>query len=127
MRDPFNPNIAEGGVFDVDYSLFEVKYRPEERVSNPNFKNSRRVSFTFLGKPAQQISIAGDFNSWDPYQTPLTESPKGSGRFTASFGVGPGRHHYCFIVDGVRIADPYNPRKLYDRDGKIVSYFEVAP
>jgi hypothetical protein len=125
MTDPFNPNTISEGPFGVEYSYFEIRERVVQPLVNPQWEESGRATFRFVGMPGQLVAIAGDFNGWDPYRNPLKEDPVGSGRYSITLSVAPsGRQHYCFYIDGVRSEDPFNPNRLHDRDRNPVSYFE---
>ena len=56
---------------------------------------------------AHTVSIAGDFNGWDPAALFL-EDPEGDGTFVATLHVEPGSYAYMFVIDGERwVTDPY--------------------
>ena len=53
---------------------------------------------------AQQVSVAGSFNSWQPQATPL--APVAPDRWAGNLELPPGRHEYLFVVDGQWLPDP---------------------
>ncbi|MCD5417385.1 glycogen-binding domain-containing protein [Candidatus Bipolaricaulota bacterium] len=55
------------------------------------------VVFALLAIGAQEIQIAGTFNSWE--KIPLIDAD-GDGIWTVSIELAPGRHEYAFIIDG---------------------------
>lgn len=64
------------------------------------------VRFVLHTQGAQQVSLAGDFNGWDPQATPL--APQGQGdvfAITLPLRKG-GTYQYMFFVDGQWVADP---------------------
>ncbi len=64
------------------------------------------VRLVILQPGAQTVGVAGDFNGWDPVQTPL--EPTASGAWTVTLPLEPGRYEYMFVVDGTQwIADPF--------------------
>jgi hypothetical protein len=74
----------------------------------------RLVQFVLTAPKASQVTVVGDFNSWDPVATPMVR--RESGAWTAAIPVSSGRHVYAFIVDGDRwVADPAAP--LAPEDG----------
>lgn len=61
---------------------------------------------------AEQVSLVGDFNGWDPTATPLVRHPA-SGRWTVAVPLTPGRHRYAYMVnDSVWTLDPTAPRAV---------------
>jgi hypothetical protein len=126
MSDPRNPQITSGGPLDVEYSCFEVTERPAKEIINPEPLDGSTFRFVYRGRPGETVSVIGDFNNWDPYQHILYEHPTGSGSYQIILTVGPGMQHYSFMVDGVRSVDPYNPNRLYDKDGQVITYFVAS-
>jgi len=63
--------------------------------------------FTLRGYPnAKKVTLAGNFNSWNPGEL-LMEKTAGGWRIT--YAMAPGLYEYKFIVDGEWINDPSNP------------------
>jgi Glycogen recognition site of AMP-activated protein kinase len=63
------------------------------------------VRLALLQPGARSVSVAGDFNGWNPAHTPLERSV--GGMWTATIPLKPGRYEYMFVVDGKQwIADP---------------------
>ncbi len=63
------------------------------------------VRLVFLQPGARSVSVAGDFNGWNPAHTPLERSD--GGMWTATIPLKPGRYQYMFVIDGKQwIADP---------------------
>jgi len=68
----------------------------------------RRVARLAIRAPeARRVAVAGDFNGWSADATPLRRGPGGA--WTVELPLGPGRHQYQFVVDGVFVADPSAP------------------
>ena len=65
--------------------------------------------FVFRGERARHVALIGDFNGWNPKATPLTRAP-GSGLWSVTVPLMPGRHTYAFMVDDtVFVLDPQAP------------------
>ncbi len=63
------------------------------------------VRLVLLQPGARSVSVAGDFNGWNPANTPLERSD--GGMWTATIPLKPGRYQYMFVIDGKQwIADP---------------------
>jgi 1,4-alpha-glucan branching enzyme len=70
-----------------------------KELSNDNSAGQTTISFVFPAAAARRVSLAGDFNNWDPEDMPMY---KGSdGVWYLSVSLTPGRHEYQFIADGV--------------------------
>ena len=83
------------------------------------------VSFTLDAPSAQQVSLVGDFNNWDPAATPLARAT--TGKWEAVIPLTPGRYEFTFVVDGNRwVADPERPRAVGDDFGQPNSVITVV-
>ncbi len=122
MRDPANPSFQTDALGD-QFSLFTLDKEPPREVFNPKPGVDKRLTFTFRGAPGKRVSIAGDFNNWDPFMDYLTEFEPGLYRITLR--VGPGDHYYYYFSEGRRILDQYNPATGISQDGDVVSYFSA--
>lgn len=123
MRDPYNPQILQDPLRGSELSII---YAPEPEARQrfgPESIGESTVCFTFHGQPGQQVSVVGSFNHWDPFEHPLKEERDGF--YKACIRLGPGRHHYAFMVDGNRLRDPFNPMTAYDRDDNPLSVLEM--
>lgn len=68
-------------------------------LSNEKGAGQITIPFVFPAAAARRVSLAGDFNKWNPEDTPMY---KGSdGVWYLSVSLAPGRHEYRFIADGV--------------------------
>ena len=64
------------------------------------------VRLVMLQPGARTVGVAGDFNEWNPLQTPLEPTPGGA--WTVTLPLEPGRYEYMFVIDGTEwIADPF--------------------
>ncbi|HEX8723796.1 MAG TPA: hypothetical protein VF737_00245 [Gemmatimonadaceae bacterium] len=65
--------------------------------------------FVFHGEHAHRVAVVGDFNGWNPHATPLARAD-GSGLWSVTVPLMPGRHTYAFMVDDtVFMLDPLAP------------------
>ena len=58
----------------------------------------KKTEFTLSTPRAQKVSIAGDFNQWNPSSHPLQQDIKGTWR--VSLDLKPGKYEYRFLLDG---------------------------
>ncbi|MBU4305409.1 MAG: AAA family ATPase [Candidatus Omnitrophica bacterium] len=84
----------------------------------------RRAVFAYYAPEAQNVEIAGDFNSWAASQGSKLEG-NGDGLWKKEFNLEPGRYRYKFIVDGAWVMDPNNPNVEVDNSGNTNSLLEL--
>ena len=82
------------------------------------------VMFVTLYPNAQSVSIAGDFNNWQPEQTYMTKVGQ-SGVWQTKLNLNPGRYRYRLVVDGQWQQDPYNEMVEANPFGEHNSVLEV--
>jgi len=113
MADPLNPVSVTrpSGVVESRVNL------PPQAVPVPVQAGMYR--FSFRGAPGETITVAGDFNSWDPFMFALREISSGYHTLTLPFP--PGRFVYTFFHRGEQFPNPANPRRLYTREGNVIS------
>lgn len=88
--------IVEVPVGQAPVQTIAAQANPEPKVF---------VRLVLLQPGAQSVSVAGDFNGWNPGQTKLERSE--GGVWTATIPLKPGRYQYMFVIDGKQwIADP---------------------
>jgi 1,4-alpha-glucan branching enzyme len=72
---------------------------------NKNVTNLNPLSRFALHAPtARQVSLAGDFNNWDPKAGAMHKGP--DGEWHLSVPLKPGRYQYRFFADEVWCDDP---------------------
>jgi 1,4-alpha-glucan branching enzyme len=72
-------------------------------TSHKSFKQNS-ILFDFTAPAARQVTLAGDFNNWDPKALPMHKGADGG--WHLSVALKPGRHEYRFIADGAWQDDP---------------------
>jgi len=119
--DPANPLTRRDPVTGLSLSVLNLP----QRQSRPNPLNTlpEGVSFTFNGPPGEIVTVAGNFNSWDPFMYELREGP--AGVYNLVLPLPPGIYQYIFFHRGERHVDPFNPRRIYARDGSAASEIVV--
>ena len=79
-------------------------------LSKNNYKSvpekslEKSVNFEFYAPFASEVSLAGEFNSWDSSKNTLTKDT--NGKWHASIRLKPGRYEYRLLVDGNWENDP---------------------
>ena len=95
--------------------LFNFSGLPGQPSQNEAVAQQVEVTFTISGIKANQIAVAGDFNSWSTSANQL-EDPDGDGIWTGKMQLEPGRYEYMLVVDdGKWVTDPN--AKVYVDDG----------
>jgi 5'-AMP-activated protein kinase regulatory beta subunit len=62
------------------------------------------VNFSLLAPQAEKVSVAGDFNEWNPMSHQMKKDKKGV--WKVSLNLIPGTYQYKFFVDGDWQSDP---------------------
>ena len=115
--DPANPHSRRDHFSGLALSTISVPYR---EIAHNHLKGPPgSLSFNFKGPPGETVSVAGDFNGWDPFMYELREHPAGT--YTLNINLPPGKYQYVFFHRGRRYLDPYNGRRVYTRDGQAAS------
>jgi 1,4-alpha-glucan branching enzyme len=78
-------------------------------LTNGNRLTQFAFQFTFPAPTAQQVSLAGDFNSWDRKANPMHKGPDGV--WHLGVALKPGRYEYRFFADDVWCNDPAAQQK----------------
>jgi 1,4-alpha-glucan branching enzyme len=66
-------------------------------------QDNGQVEFRFFRPEATEVSIAGDFNGWDPSVDGMT--PDGQGWWIASLTLPPGEYRFRYHADGQWFTD----------------------
>ena len=119
--DPANPSSRRDSVSGLSWSTLSLP--PREVIPSPLKGPPGGLSFSFRGPPGETVSVAGTFNGWDPFMYELREGPPGN--YTLHLPLPPGRYQYVFFHRGQRFLDPYNPNRVYARDGSTASEIVV--
>lgn len=129
-RIPDAPAIRQGyGVLNAWRAVAAAsREHPVDRhycFSPPRIDEGRLI-FTYLNDAAQSVALAGDFNGWNPAQSPFIKQK--SGLWQVEMDTPPvGRYHYKFVVDGWRwLEDPSNELKEADRHNGFNSVLNLA-
>lgn len=82
------------------------------------------VRLVFVRPDARSVSVAGDFNGWNPAQTALRQAD--GGIWSVTLLLKPGRYEYMFVVDGTHwIADPLATEEIGDGFGSRNAVLDV--
>ncbi|MEM9882359.1 MAG: AAA family ATPase [Planctomycetota bacterium] len=73
---------------------------------------------------AVNLAIAGDFNNWNPSQTPMTRD-ENLGVWRACVNVPPGRYRYRLVRNGQWVQDPFNRTVESNPFGELNNIIEI--
>ena len=65
--------------------------------------------------PAQHVSVAGDFNGWNPEAHPMKRISQTT--YAIRFKLPPGEYQYKLVVDGTWVEDPSAKRQVPNGHG----------
>jgi hypothetical protein len=120
--DPLNSRTRRDPVTGLMLSVISVPVRQARQHPLNGLPDG--LDFTFRGPPGEIVTVAGNFNGWDPFMYQLKENPEGV--YSIRIPLPPGIYHYVFYHRGQRYTDPYNPRRIYARDGSSASVVEIT-
>jgi hypothetical protein len=115
--DPMNPlrrMDGRSGLYRSVVVLPEIQKIPAAFDGPPG-----TLSFTWRAPPGETVTVAGDFNGWDPFMYELREAAPGF--YSLVLPLPPGTYHYVFYHRGRRFPDPNNTAKVYSPAGEAVS------
>ena len=76
---------------------------------DPGARERREIRFTISAETASQVSLVGDFNNWNPAETPLRRIPS-TGEWSVTLPLLPGSYRFSFLLDGrTWQSDPQRP------------------
>jgi hypothetical protein len=118
-RDPLNPLgvIGPSGLNQSRIAIPDIPYLVPVRET-PGI-----LSLKFTAPPEETVTVAGNFNNWDPFMYEMKETSPGF--YSLSLSLPPGTYQYVFFHRGEQIPDPHNQDKVYSPEGKIASQIVV--
>lgn len=121
ISDPNNTNteLDESG---QPVSYFELKEDFIPDPKSPLWLSGDLYRFRYESR-AKSVYLVGDFNNWNPYNIMMTNN--GGDEFYITVRLKPGRHTYCFVVDGEWKPDPENLNQYSDGVGNTVSVIMI--
>jgi hypothetical protein len=87
-------------------------------------QNEEAVTFVSLYPRANSVQLAGDFNNWQPEDTPM-QKVGDNGAWQIKLPLAKGKYRYRLVVDGQWQQDPYNETTETNPFGESNSVLEV--
>jgi 1,4-alpha-glucan branching enzyme len=116
----YHPDLTQ--LTTQNMSVPPSRARPLDRLAAR--KTVKPVNFICMAAEAKFVSLVGDFNEWQPHATPMKRQPDGC--WLAQVQLGPGHHHYQFLVDGKPTLDPRAQGIARNQQGQKVSLIAVG-
>jgi chromosome partitioning protein len=88
-------------------------------------KTDDGILFATKAPGAGTVKLAGDFNDWNPENTPLQKNGDGQS-FTTTLPLEPGRYRYRYVIDGNWHSDPHNEYVESNPFGELNSVVEIS-
>jgi len=82
-----------------------------------------KVTFRVYEPHARRVSLAGEFNQWDPIAAPMQSHD--DGHWSITLDLPPGRYQYKFVVDGQWLPDLTAHENVPNEHGTLNSVIEV--
>ncbi|BCA55989.1 hypothetical protein W02_31290 [Nitrospira sp. KM1] len=100
--------------------------KPSASRTSPRRSTKQPVTFEYFGPSATTVTVAGNFNQWDPEAHSLKTDAGGLWKITLR--LEPGAYQYKFVIDGQRWEeDPLNLRRIANEYGTFNSIRDVDP
>ncbi len=120
----------------ADELLSSVEHEPAQEETSPkdieekiaDFYGVRQteeaITFVSLYPRAHSVQLAGDFNNWQPEDSPM-QKVGGNGAWQIKLPLARGKYRYRLVVDGQWQQDPYNETTETNPFGESNSVLEV--
>lgn len=107
--------------YSLDTSRAYLNTSADRLLGKPDTTTGIKTAFRLAEyADARSASLVGSFNGWNDISIPMRWQ---NGAWTATVALKPGEHTYKFVVDGVWLSDPRNPK--VKPDGNLESIIEV--
>ncbi|MDR3357137.1 MAG: isoamylase [Spirochaetaceae bacterium] len=116
--DPYNPRRKFNVKTGIEHSVAPLPVRP------PSVRNNESpfdgVVFHYRGESGGgRVTVAGDFNGWDPFMYELKETAPGL--YSLALPLPPGTWRYVYYRNGERFVDYSAAAHEYRKDGSPVN------
>jgi hypothetical protein len=118
--DPLNPQKKFSSSSALELSVTDAP----PVVRDPHRTNEEGVLLIkYEAPPGETITAAGDFNGWDPFMYPLTETSPGN--YSIKIYLPKGKWNYVLFYRGQRVLDPENRDKVYSNVGTMANIITI--
>ena len=95
----------------------------KKTVKAAKTSSTKRITFTYAGKPGDVVTIHGSFNDWQEAFKTLADK-NNDGQFSCTCMLKPGRYEYKLQVNGLWITDETNPNFVQNAFGSLNNILE---
>lgn len=118
VSDPSNPVRRTDMHSGLELSVTGAP-RQSDKAAMGAVEKSGVLSLRYTAASGEAVTVAGDFNAWDPFMYRLKEIR--SGEYMLELPLPAGTYHYILYKNGERVLDPGNQNKKYLPSGKVVN------
>lgn len=102
-----------------------VKRKTSSPRSTRREPRKEAVLFEYFDPAAKVVTLAGEFNQWNPTGKPMKRSP--GGLWTVTMRLAPDTYQYKFVINGERWEeDPLNLTRIGNEHGSFNSSIQVG-
>jgi hypothetical protein len=121
LSDPLNPSKRFDFELGAEVSITSAPAMM--RDDQDEGKAAGILTLNYTAPSGEAITVAGDFNGWDPFMYQLREVSTGKYRLQIPLPAGTWR--YALFHRGKRVLDPSNLDKVYAKDGMIANVIDI--
>lgn len=121
ISDPLNPRRRFDFALGAEVSITRAPVMTRDEQSEG--KAAGILTLNYTAASGETITVAGDFNGWDPFMYQLREVSPGKYRLQIPLPAGTWR--YALFHRGRRVLDPANLDKVYAKDGMIANVIDI--
>jgi hypothetical protein len=125
-RDPNNKDFIEdkyGTELSVVNVPKEIVYYQNMPIIDKIDERTSAVSFKYYNPKASEVNFVTSLDKWSQFSNEMHLNDGGYWEITMNFRNG--QYGYYFLVDGKKITDIQNPKKMWDESAGNVSYFDI--
>lgn len=121
IPDPTNPNfVYDAGREKLSLLTLTNEFIPDKKY--PLWISNDVYRFQHVATNAKVVSLAGDFNNWNPYSHQMKY--QGGGLFSIDIILDPKKLYlYSFVEDGMWVFDANNKKQYRNQQNRAVSAF----
>lgn len=119
--DPVNRRKKADPVTGLELSVTDAP--PPKRATSRADAETKTLTLCYRAESGEIVTVAGDFNGWDPFMYRLKEESPGF--YSVSLPLPAGTWRYVFFHRGRRVPDPDNLNRVYSRNGTVVNVIEL--
>ncbi|MGL4394334.1 MAG: hypothetical protein ACRCS8_03825 [Brevinema sp.] len=121
IADPSNPHaVFDSARQKLSILILDKEFLPNQKY--PMWVSNNIYVFKYTNTNAKNVSIAGDFNNWNPYSHQMKDN--GVGEYTIEIELVPKKNYmYSFVQDGNWRFDENNRKQYLNDQNRPVNIF----